>query len=145
MCQEHTVCRGLEVGVTGVWDEGGCGEPRSPPSLPRAVAISLTFRLIHGLESRLLNASFGGHNLTLRTHTIQTLAFKLGCNFTGLSVRSAALEQVPQVRGGQGLGVARASTLEVLRGLKVWTLPRVHRPPSHQSGLCLDSCELPPL
>lgn len=133
------------MGVTGVWDGGGCGESHSPPSLPWAPAISLTFRLIHGLESRLLNASFGGHNLTLRTHTIQTLAFKLGCNFTGLSLRSAALQQAPQVRGGQGLGVARASTPEILRGFKVWTFPRVHRPPSHQSGLCLNSCELPPL
>lgn len=59
---------------------------------------------IHGLEWRLLNVSFGGHNLTLKTHTIQTLAFKLGCNFTGLSLSSDTLERVPQVRGGQGWG-----------------------------------------
>ncbi|XP_057568866.1 adhesion G-protein coupled receptor G5 [Hippopotamus amphibius kiboko] len=62
---------------------------RSPP--PSA-------ELIHGLELSLLNASFRGHNLTLQTPTIQTLAFKLGCNFSGLSVNSAALEQVPQAQ-----------------------------------------------
>ncbi|XP_010860177.1 PREDICTED: probable G-protein coupled receptor 114 isoform X5 [Bison bison bison] len=54
--------------------------------------------LIHGLELRLLNASFGGHNLTLQTHIIQALAFKLNCNFSGLSLSSAALEKVPQAR-----------------------------------------------
>ncbi|KAJ8782630.1 hypothetical protein J1605_000609, partial [Eschrichtius robustus] len=64
----------------------------------RSRSLTSFAELIHGLESRLLNASFGGHNLTLRTHTIQTLAFKLGCNFTGLSVRRAALEQVPQAQ-----------------------------------------------
>ncbi|XP_070626742.1 adhesion G-protein coupled receptor G5 isoform X12 [Bos indicus] len=52
--------------------------------------------LIHGLELRLLNASFGGHNLTLQTQIIQALAFKLNCNFSGLSLSSAALEKVPQ-------------------------------------------------
>ncbi|KAB1251108.1 Adhesion G-protein coupled receptor G5 [Camelus dromedarius] len=79
-----------------VWDRGGCGEPLSPPSSLGALVISLAFRLIHGLECRLLNASFGGHNLTLQTNTIQTLAFKLGCDFTGLSLSSAALGRVPQ-------------------------------------------------
>nr|XP_058899779.1 adhesion G-protein coupled receptor G5 [Kogia breviceps] len=64
----------------------------------RSRSLTSFAELIHGLESRLLNASFGGHNLTLRTHTIQTLAFKLGCNFTGLSLRSAALEQVPHAQ-----------------------------------------------
>uniref|UniRef100_A0A8C6B696 Adhesion G protein-coupled receptor G5 n=1 Tax=Monodon monoceros TaxID=40151 RepID=A0A8C6B696_MONMO len=64
----------------------------------RSRSLTSFAELIHGLESRLLNASFGGHNLTLRTHTIQTLAFKLGCNFTGLSLRSAALQQVPQAQ-----------------------------------------------
>ncbi|XP_070626730.1 adhesion G-protein coupled receptor G5 isoform X3 [Bos indicus] len=54
--------------------------------------------LIHGLELRLLNASFGGHNLTLQTQIIQALAFKLNCNFSGLSLSSAALEKVPQAR-----------------------------------------------
>ncbi|XP_032469235.1 adhesion G-protein coupled receptor G5 isoform X2 [Phocoena sinus] len=64
----------------------------------RSRSLTSFAELIHGLESRLLNASFGGHNLTLRTHTIQTLAFKLGCNFTGLSLRSAALQQAPQAQ-----------------------------------------------
>lgn len=100
-----------------------------------ALAVSLTLRLIHGLELRLLNASFGGHNLTLQTHIIQALAFKLNCNFSGLSLSSAALEKVPQVRDAQGLRVPRASTRQMLQGLKVWTFLRVYHPPSHQSGL----------
>ncbi|KAM7233790.1 hypothetical protein CapIbe_015926 [Capra ibex] len=54
--------------------------------------------LIHGLELRLLNASFGGYNLTLQTHIIQALAFKLNCNFTGLSLSSATVEKVPQAQ-----------------------------------------------
>ncbi|XP_058383879.1 adhesion G-protein coupled receptor G5 [Diceros bicornis minor] len=53
---------------------------------------------IHGLEWSLLNTSFGGRNLTLQTRTIQSLAFKLGCDFAGLSLSSAALERVPQAR-----------------------------------------------
>ncbi|XP_060506666.1 adhesion G-protein coupled receptor G5 isoform X1 [Panthera onca] len=52
--------------------------------------------LIRGLECSLLNTSFGGKNLTLQTHSIQTLAFKLGCDFTGLALSSATLERVPQ-------------------------------------------------
>ncbi|XP_055268657.1 adhesion G-protein coupled receptor G5 isoform X2 [Moschus berezovskii] len=52
--------------------------------------------LIHGLELKLFNASFWGHNLTLQTRNIQALAFKLNCNFAGLSLSSAALEKVPQ-------------------------------------------------
>ena len=102
---------------------------------PGALAVSLTFSLVHGLESKLLNASFTSYNLTLQTHTIQALAFKLNCNFAGLSLSSAALEKVPQVRDAQGLRVLRASTPEMLQGLKVWTFPRVHHLPSHQSGL----------
>ncbi|XP_043754507.1 adhesion G-protein coupled receptor G5 isoform X2 [Cervus elaphus] len=54
--------------------------------------------LVHGLESELLNASFSSHNLTLQTHSIQALAFKLNCNFAGLSLSSAALEKVPQAQ-----------------------------------------------
>ncbi|XP_030153552.1 adhesion G-protein coupled receptor G5 isoform X6 [Lynx canadensis] len=53
-------------------------------------------RLIRGLECSLLNTSFEGKNLTLQTHSIQTLAFKLGCDFTGLALSSATLERVPQ-------------------------------------------------
>uniref|UniRef100_A0ABI7W390 Adhesion G protein-coupled receptor G5 n=1 Tax=Felis catus TaxID=9685 RepID=A0ABI7W390_FELCA len=52
--------------------------------------------LIRGLECSLLNTSFEGKNLTLQTHSIQTLAFKLGCDFTGLALSSATLERVPQ-------------------------------------------------
>nr|XP_031536499.1 adhesion G-protein coupled receptor G5 isoform X1 [Vicugna pacos]XP_031536500.1 adhesion G-protein coupled receptor G5 isoform X1 [Vicugna pacos] len=62
----------------------------------RSRSLTSFAELIHGLECRLLNASFRGHNLTLQTNTIQTLAFKLGCDFTGLSLSSAALGRVPQ-------------------------------------------------
>lgn len=59
--------------------------------------ISISFaEFIHGLENRLLNASFPGSNLTLQTSTIQTLVFKLGCDFAGLSLNSAALKPIPQ-------------------------------------------------
>ncbi|XP_046539045.1 adhesion G-protein coupled receptor G5 isoform X1 [Equus quagga] len=60
--------------------------PTSPPEF------------IHGLEQRLLNATFGGHNLTLQTRTIQSLAFRLGCDFAGLSLSSSTMEWVPQTR-----------------------------------------------
>nr|XP_008506019.1 PREDICTED: probable G-protein coupled receptor 114 [Equus przewalskii] len=60
--------------------------PTSPPEF------------IHGLEQRLLNATFGGHNLTLQTRTIQSLAFRLGCDFAGLSLSSSIMEWVPQTR-----------------------------------------------
>ncbi|XP_036297134.1 adhesion G-protein coupled receptor G5 [Pipistrellus kuhlii] len=52
--------------------------------------------LVHGLEDRLLNASFEDSSLIVQTHTIQSLAFKLGCDFAGLSVDSDALDRVPQ-------------------------------------------------
>lgn len=54
--------------------------------------------LIHGLVDRLLNATFKGYNLTVQTHTIQSLAFKLGCDFAGLSVDSEALDHIPKAR-----------------------------------------------
>uniref|UniRef100_D6RJJ2 Adhesion G protein-coupled receptor G5 n=1 Tax=Mus musculus TaxID=10090 RepID=D6RJJ2_MOUSE len=54
------------------------------------------------LEQKLLNASFGGHNLTLQTNSIQSLVFKLSCDFPGLSLSSTTLTNVSQVRGSQG-------------------------------------------
>lgn len=69
--------------------------PAPPPLLPSP-------RHIHHLEQMLLNASFCGHNLTLQTNAIQSLVFKLGCSFPGLSLSSATLPNVPQVRGSQG-------------------------------------------
>ncbi|KAM5297268.1 adhesion G-protein coupled receptor G5 isoform 1-T2 [Glossophaga mutica] len=54
--------------------------------------------LIHGLEQRLLNASFGTHPLTLQSETIQALAFNLNCSFAGLSVSSDVPEQPQQAR-----------------------------------------------
>ncbi|XP_023370543.1 adhesion G-protein coupled receptor G5 [Otolemur garnettii] len=55
---------------------------------------------VHTLEQMLLNVSFPGYNLTLQTSTIQSLAFKLGCDFAGLALSSDTLKPVPQVRGG---------------------------------------------
>lgn len=92
-----------------MWGRGGPGPPghlEPPAARPalQALAISLAFRLMRGLEWRLLNASFPGYNLTLQTHTIQTLAFKLGCDFPGLSLSSTTLRPMPQVRGSRGWG-----------------------------------------
>lgn len=72
----------------------------APLALPLfgALVISLALRLIRGLERRLLEVNFKGHNLTLQTSIIQTLVFKLSCDFAGLSLYSAALERVSQVR-----------------------------------------------
>ncbi|XP_077607466.1 adhesion G-protein coupled receptor G5 isoform X5 [Crocuta crocuta] len=68
--------------------------------IPKEVSVEpeLNKRFIRSLEHSLLNTSFGGKNLTLQTHSIQTLAFKLGCDFTGLTLNSAVLEPVPQAR-----------------------------------------------
>uniref|UniRef100_A0A8C9QAC6 Adhesion G protein-coupled receptor G5 n=1 Tax=Spermophilus dauricus TaxID=99837 RepID=A0A8C9QAC6_SPEDA len=55
-------------------------------------------RQVEGLEQRLLNASFCGDTLTLETRTIQSLIFKLGCDFAGLALSSHTLEQVSQAR-----------------------------------------------
>ncbi|XP_023582639.1 adhesion G-protein coupled receptor G5 [Trichechus manatus latirostris] len=57
-----------------------------------------TLNCIHDLEWNLLNTTFEGSNMTERTRlaTIQALAFKLSCDFTGLLLSSAALEQDPQ-------------------------------------------------
>ncbi|XP_012883449.1 PREDICTED: probable G-protein coupled receptor 114 isoform X2 [Dipodomys ordii] len=65
---------------------------------PRSRKPSVRTGHIHQLEQLLLNVSFPGHNLTLQTRTIQSLVFKLACNFTGLSLSSAALEQGPQLQ-----------------------------------------------
>ncbi|XP_021787730.2 adhesion G-protein coupled receptor G5 isoform X6 [Papio anubis] len=59
---------------------------------------------LHQLEQMLLNTSFPGYNLTLQTPTIQSLAFKLSCNFSGLSLSSATLKRVPQARGQHAQG-----------------------------------------
>ncbi|XP_058135937.1 adhesion G-protein coupled receptor G5 [Dasypus novemcinctus] len=44
------------------------------------------------LESLLLDASFSGPNLTLQTYSIQSLAFRLDCDFPGLSLSSSILK-----------------------------------------------------
>ncbi|XP_032013344.1 adhesion G-protein coupled receptor G5 isoform X3 [Hylobates moloch] len=61
-------------------------------------------RQLHQLEQMLLNTSFPGYNLTLQTPTIQSLAFKLSCDFSGLSLTSATLKRMPQARGQQARG-----------------------------------------
>ncbi|MEJ1276179.1 adhesion G protein-coupled receptor G5 [Cricetulus griseus] len=53
-------------------------------------------RNIHQLEQMLLNTSFFGHNLTLQTNSIQSLVFKLDCDFSGLSLSSATMANVSQ-------------------------------------------------
>ncbi|XP_038168718.1 adhesion G-protein coupled receptor G5 isoform X2 [Arvicola amphibius] len=60
-------------------------------------------RHIHHLEQMLLNASFCGHNLTLQTNAIQSLVFKLGCSFPGLSLSSTTLPNVPQAWAPHGM------------------------------------------
>ncbi|NP_001139444.1 adhesion G-protein coupled receptor G5 isoform X2 [Mus musculus] len=65
---------------------------------PVGRGLSSRARHIHSLEQKLLNASFGGHNLTLQTNSIQSLVFKLSCDFPGLSLSSTTLTNVSQVR-----------------------------------------------
>ncbi|XP_063653901.1 adhesion G-protein coupled receptor G5 isoform X3 [Pan troglodytes] len=60
-------------------------------------------RQLHQLEQMLLNTSFPGYNLTLQTPTIQSLAFKLSCDFSGLSLTSATLKRVPQDENNSSL------------------------------------------
>lgn len=142
VCQGRCVCKGPEVGVAG-WVGGGPAligrlGPLSPPRSLQSLANSLLLRFIRSLEHSLLNTSFGGKNLTLQTHSIQTLAFKLGCDFTGLTLNSAALEPVPQVRGGQ--------EMEGSRGLYPRTPPGasgLDSPLSPTNLVCPNSCELP--
>ncbi|XP_055476956.1 adhesion G-protein coupled receptor G5 [Psammomys obesus] len=51
-------------------------------------------RHIHQLEQKLLNASFFGYNLTLQTNSIQSLVFKLSCDFPGLSLSSVTMRNI---------------------------------------------------
>ncbi|XP_066205144.1 adhesion G-protein coupled receptor G5 [Saccopteryx leptura] len=67
--------------------------------MPRRAGSTNFSYLIHDLERSLLGINFSGFNLTLETPTIQTLVFKLGCNFAGLSLNSDALEHVPKTWG----------------------------------------------
>ncbi|XP_011760384.2 adhesion G-protein coupled receptor G5 isoform X2 [Macaca nemestrina] len=70
----------------------------------RARSPFFHLRQLHQLEQMLLNTSFPGYNLTLQTPAIQSLAFKLSCNFSGLSLSSATLKRVPQARGQHARG-----------------------------------------
>lgn len=89
----------------------GCQGPLQPPSPPRTQVSSLALSIIRDLENSLLNASFRGNNLTLQTRSIQSLIFKLGCGFAGLSLNSTTMEEYSKVRGrggGLGWGAGRA-------------------------------------
>ncbi|XP_006897205.1 PREDICTED: probable G-protein coupled receptor 114 [Elephantulus edwardii] len=57
-------------------------------------------RYIRQLEETLLNVTFEGCNLTEQSSQaiIQSLAFKLNCDFAGLSLNSATFRQAPQAR-----------------------------------------------
>nr|XP_020819359.1 adhesion G-protein coupled receptor G5 isoform X10 [Phascolarctos cinereus] len=50
-------------------------------------------RLIHSLEAKLKNANFSSGNVTLQTNNIQSLVFKLTCDFSGLTINSSYLEK----------------------------------------------------
>uniref|UniRef100_G1QS61 Adhesion G-protein coupled receptor G5 n=1 Tax=Nomascus leucogenys TaxID=61853 RepID=G1QS61_NOMLE len=70
----------------------------------RGRSLLFSSRQLHQLEQMLLNTSFPGYNLTLQTPNIQSLAFKLSCDFSGLSLTSATLKRVPQARGQHAWG-----------------------------------------
>lgn len=79
-------------------------------------------RHIHHLEQMLFNASFCGRNLTLQTNSIQSLVFKLSCEFPGLSLSSAALTNVSKVRGSEGssLSVLCPDQMGVALSVLLW-------------------------
>uniref|UniRef100_A0A8C6R171 Adhesion G-protein coupled receptor G5 n=1 Tax=Nannospalax galili TaxID=1026970 RepID=A0A8C6R171_NANGA len=70
---------------------------------PLSRSLSSSIGYIRRLEQMLLNSTFNGHNLTLQTNFIQSLVFKLGCNFPGFSLTSATLEPVPQAWAPHGM------------------------------------------
>ncbi|XP_029780991.1 adhesion G-protein coupled receptor G5 isoform X3 [Suricata suricatta] len=92
--------------------------------------------LIRTLEDSLLNTSFEGKNLTLKTHSIQTLVFKLSCNFPGLTLSSAALEQASQVRGGQEMESSQGPHPELLQGLQALVPHSMQFPAELTRGTC---------
>ncbi|ELW66198.1 putative G-protein coupled receptor 114, partial [Tupaia chinensis] len=65
---------------------------------PRSRALAFPRGQVRALEQKLLKADFQGPRLTLRTDIIQSLVFKLDCNFTGLSLSSDSLEQNPKAQ-----------------------------------------------
>ncbi|XP_048210771.1 adhesion G-protein coupled receptor G5 isoform X2 [Perognathus longimembris pacificus] len=82
---------------------------------PRGRKPSIHMGHIHRLEQQLLNASFPGHNLTLQTRSIQSMVFKLACNFTGLSLSSATLKQGPQPRARHAMQFPAELTRDACR------------------------------
>ncbi|XP_036604356.1 adhesion G-protein coupled receptor G5 isoform X2 [Trichosurus vulpecula] len=50
-------------------------------------------RLIHSLEAKLKEVNFSSVNVTLQTNSIQSLVFKLTCDFPGLTINSSLLEK----------------------------------------------------
>ncbi|XP_007946223.1 adhesion G-protein coupled receptor G5 [Orycteropus afer afer] len=70
---------------------------------------------VHSLEESLLNITIEGSSVTEQTPqaTIQSLALKLDCNFTGLSLSSTTLQGVPQARAPHSMQFPAALTQEV--------------------------------
>ncbi|XP_027713740.1 adhesion G-protein coupled receptor G5 isoform X2 [Vombatus ursinus] len=50
-------------------------------------------RLIHSLEAKLKNVNFSSVNVTLQTNNIQSLIFKLTCDFPGLTISNSYLKK----------------------------------------------------
>nr|XP_051702768.1 LOW QUALITY PROTEIN: adhesion G-protein coupled receptor G5 [Oryctolagus cuniculus] len=98
-CGELVLCLWLLTSLGGT-TETSSEEIQSQMRKMEVVEQPAAAQHVHRLEQMLLNASFQGHNLTVQTSTIQALVFRLGCNFTGLSLGSATPEQVRRpVRG----------------------------------------------
>ncbi|XP_075851786.1 adhesion G-protein coupled receptor G5 [Microcebus murinus] len=90
-------------------------EKMEEPPRGRSAMPSLA-QQVHVLEQMLLNASLGGPNLTLRTRSIQSLAFQLGCDFAGLSLGSAAaLKPLPQAGGHHAMQFPAELTRDACR------------------------------
>uniref|UniRef100_A0A8C5L9V7 Adhesion G-protein coupled receptor G5 n=1 Tax=Jaculus jaculus TaxID=51337 RepID=A0A8C5L9V7_JACJA len=77
--------------------ESGRPHPLGCLEFPLTPLLS-SLKKVHHLEQMLLNTSFCGHNLTLQTRSIQSLVFKLTCDFPGLSLSSSMLEHSHQAR-----------------------------------------------
>uniref|UniRef100_G1U7E4 Uncharacterized protein n=1 Tax=Oryctolagus cuniculus TaxID=9986 RepID=G1U7E4_RABIT len=91
-CGELVLCLWLLTSLGGT-TETSSEEIQSQMRKMEVVEQPAAAQHVHRLEQMLLNASFQGHNLTVQTSTIQALVFRLGCNFTGLSLGSATPEQ----------------------------------------------------
>ncbi|XP_023602046.1 adhesion G-protein coupled receptor G5 [Myotis lucifugus] len=101
------LCLSLVTCQNGEEENGEGAQETNLNGSCRDLVTSLALRLVHGLVYSLLNATFQGSNQTWQTSTIQTLAFKLGCDFAGLSLYSDALGSPPS-SGGPAAGARHA-------------------------------------